>query len=446
MANHDSASTSIERRIGNSNPTDVGRGIIRLSQSDATLLGVQFGELLEIKSHTGEIAYAKCFYTHPSDETSLAGKAQVDNLTLRSIGIRTERIMDRYSIQISPGPKTTLATSVTLDQVVGEDGMLPDSKKVDTHWLSVMLEDRPLWKGAIFLIPVEGKMSLYRVTSVEPPVAIGTMLTKIAIAGDDSTKSESAITSKLFALRITVRFKKQAPDYETLAEILTTKKGFTRPPSKGRSVGMIVAARSDPDLMRLPQPDSFTPRPPIQFGRIQVYSYLPHEAVARTLTIGHNHAGNSFDDTDQLMRDLERGIPLIQEALVDDLHVDLMEDVESIELDATYRIQSGRDSRPVLNALDRLPDVLELSTLSGRKDINGGITLYPLMGRSDRSLSPKGLLEISIRSENVLNMNAGYHMSFRYGLFDLTSGIRLVLLSNGKAASIIKILEDSVKI
>ena len=420
----------------------MGRGIIRIIRNDANLLGAKFNDILEIKSQAGHVAYAKCYFIHPDDETTYAGQVQIDGITQMMLG------MERHgpffaSVEIAKAESLGTANSLALEPVIGEDGMPPDlEKKIDTRWLSVMLEDKPLWKGALIAVPLEGKMSLFRITSIDPSVAIGTMLTKVSLAGKEESSKEET-TSHLFGFNLVILFKRQIADYETLSAILL-KKGFTKPEPQ-RSVRAMMTRGIDPELSRTSQLNSTDmPPSPIQRGRIQVHPNISPDRSGNSLSIGHLHSGNPFEGTEELVNDIEKGLPLIQECLEKDLNVNLQTDVESMNLDVLYRTATGKDSRPVLKSLTLLPSTPELAQLVGRKEGNNGrIVLYPVT--MDRSLVPKGLIEITINSMNVINMRSDYDVRFEYGLADLSSAIPLVHSSASKAASIVQALEQAAE-
>ena len=154
-------------------------------------------DLIEIRSRDGKTAYAKCFFIHPDNEAVLSGRVQIDGMTLGDLGSRLGGL-DREVVTLTKGPRINLAASVTVEPVLGEDGIAPDVQKIDRHWLAVILEDRPLWKGALIPVPKGGKMILCRISSVEPSVSIGTMLTKISLVDENSVPAKKALASDLF--------------------------------------------------------------------------------------------------------------------------------------------------------------------------------------------------------------------------------------------------------
>lgn len=412
---------------------------MRLSKSDAALLGLEFGDLVKIRSFAGGTAYAKCAYIHPSEETTYSGKVQIETMTLNSIGIRPENL--HATVTISKVSKKDLATSVTVEPVYDPRAVEP--RKVDPRFVSIMLEDKPLWKGAVILVPREGKVEIYSVTSVEPPpVALGTMLTKVTMGGEKQTESsKSSPISKLYQFHLAIYFNREVADYEALAKVLTNR-GFTVPAGFRSATINSSLAGTDRDLMRHSPPDpSMRSPPPLQFGKIQVHGESATEPYGRVLRIG-SIVGNIHLENDTTLQDLERGLPLIAEVLEKDLHVDFQKDLETLELNVSYLVDTGKDSRPVLDSLKRLPNDLEVMRLYGRKDgSRGRIVLYPFPNISDRSLTPSGLVEIGVHPMNTINMTADYIADFKYERIPLSEVVRLVLSSAGKALSIVSILE-----
>ena len=347
--------------------------------------------------------------------------------------------LNREVIAISKGPKNSLATSATVEPVLGEDGIAPDVEKIDRHWLAVILEDKPLWKGALISVPAQGKMILFRINSVEPPVSIGTMLTKISLLDERNDPVKKAVTSNLLSFAVTILFKDRAPDYQTLSNILVSK-GFAVE-KEGKAIGFLATRGTDLDLMRMPNLDNRIVSPPaLQLGGISVQSEFS-DPVGRAIHIHSRHIISS-EESEKILQDLQRAIPLVEDALLKDLQVE--NDIESMELRVSYCVKTDRDSRPVLRKIQKLPDAPEIIQLSGRKEGDRRLILTAMASHQDRSLITKGLIEITIDSENAINMQAGYIVGFRYGLNDLASAVRLSLGSAGKAVIIIKILEESV--
>ncbi len=435
-AGNNQQSTSIRRTLGNTPPTDVGRGIIRMSRSDAERIGAHFGSIVEVKSESGARAYAKCSFIHPDEETSYSGQVQLDSIIQRSLlgmdalhGFRTPITITKLADEVE------LATSITLEQLPGEDGKIQE--KIDFHWLALWIEDKPVWKGSLIAVPSEGKMSLFRIVSVEPsPVALGTPLTKIKLQGADEGQAKSqAASSSLSGYGLNIQFRKGLHDFERLSEVLV-RKGFTRE-DRPRAVAFAVPAGVDPDLTRFPGRESMRlPHPTLHRG-----SMMLSDAGAGIM-IGHFRGmGGPSERSEEFVRDFEEGLPLIQEALEKELGMNLMDEklVESLNFDAFYRVSTGKDSRPVLKSLSTLPDVPELYQLIGRKEDNEGLVLYP--HTRDRSLQPKGLIQITIRAITTIGETAGYDVRFSYGLVDLASAIRLIHSSRRNAVTMIRSLE-----
>ena len=167
--------SSIKRTIAEVNPTDVGRGIVRISKADAKILAVDQGDLLELKSEkTKSPAFAKCFFIHPSNESSSSGIVQVDGLTRKMLGTNI-----RENLTIAKAERPIEAISVTLEPM---DGIIPES--LDEKWLRFVIEDKPLFKHGVVVVLFEDKGFFFKITSLEPSdrvVAVGTMLTRIVL-------------------------------------------------------------------------------------------------------------------------------------------------------------------------------------------------------------------------------------------------------------------------
>ena len=399
--------------------------------------------MLEIRTD-GSVssAYAKCFFIHPDEETSFSGRAQLDPAVQHSLLGMASSLAPQTPVYVSRVEgNVSLATSLSIERVQRTTELDESQQKaIDTHWLGLMIEDRLLWRGAFVAVPVQGKMSLFRVVSVEPaPVALGTLLTSIEIIGEDGKASaEIPATSSLFGYTLRIQFRRGLDDFDTLATALS-ERGFTREDIP-RSVGVAVPAGVDPDLLRLPRRDSIKLPYPTLIRGSMIVTHLEGG-----LMIGHFRGERGpFGRSSEFIQDLEQGIPLVQEALEKYLRLDLSEDggaVESMTFDVFYEVTTGRDSRGVLKSLSALPDVPELAQLVGRKDEGGRLILYPKT--RDRSLYPLGLLQLSIGAMNVTGGRAGYDVRFSYGLADLASAVRLAYSGARNSVSILRALEAS---
>jgi hypothetical protein len=166
----------IKRWVAEANAIDAGKNIARISKDDAYLLGVPFGGLVELQSTEGWSAYAKCYFIHPNDEGRLTGMIQIEGplrLLLR-IGLQ-------HVVAVTREDSVALANSVTLELM---DGPLPDRVGDAKKWLSLMIEEKPLWKDGIIFLSIGGKPYRVRVISAEPrdkQVLIGNSLTRIVL-------------------------------------------------------------------------------------------------------------------------------------------------------------------------------------------------------------------------------------------------------------------------
>lgn len=274
---------------------------------------------------------------------------------------------------------------------------------------------------------------------------MGTPRTKIVLPSMDEMAGKSG---QLFAFNLVVEFNRKVYDYDNLWRALE-KRGFSEkqwrfafnsavspdliPPSEVEAAAIESASLSQ----------SRRHLPNIRKGRIQILAY--EEDYGRTLHIGHGYDDSPFENSEELLKDMEEDIPLISQALVQDLGLNLKTDVKQIRFDTMYKVPGKKDSKFVLENAESFPlaGSPDLDHLRGSRGFDGEIVLHPvisiLSGEISKTLTPKGLINVKIRAFG----NKSYGVSFNYGLSEIEEFVRYVRSDSERSTLIVAALENA---
>jgi len=421
----------MKRRVADVNLADLGRGIARINRNDARLLGVSFGSLLELQTSRGndepKRAYVKCFFMRPRDEAFLADSIQINFATRLSLNVGMQDV-----IQISKGPSFDTASSVTVKLIKSN----PKDTLFSEDRLLEQIEDNPLWKDALLIVPDEDQSLRFQVISVvqsssnfTTPVCLGTSHTRIEFFYDkQSSRNE---IGQLFAFDLQMNFKRKVLDYDSLVKVLE-EKGFTRKEWRTGFSMMVGADLSKIGSLKLPP---ITHPPNIRWGRIQILA-TESGTIGTSVNVGHCYDYSPFEKPEKLLSDIETGLLVIKEALLSKFNLNLQTDVESIVLSLVYSVEvvKGKDPVAVLSAIDKIVDCTELSNLVGYRT-EEGLKLHPLT--KETSLEWGGLREITIKQGREIE----YLVDFSYRLSDLMSAANLARLNGKECVRLVSAIE-----
>jgi len=431
---------SLARFVAEARPIDVFRGVARICEEDSKILNLQPGDLLRMESPTGEVSYAKFSLLHQRDESMDPVKVQIDGIARDLLRVQISDTIFISKVEEHP----PFATAIELQPL---DGM-PENLEFDSDWLLSWIEDKPLWKGSVILLMLQDKPHRFQVTSVTPEsaeVCMGTPRTKIVLPSMDEMAGKSG---QLFAFNLVVEFNRKVYDYDNLWRALE-KRGFSEkqwrfafnsavspdliPPSEVEAAAIESASLSQ----------SRRHLPNIRKGRIQILAY--EEDYGRTLHIGHGYDDSPFENSEELLKDMEEDIPLISQALVQDLGLNLKTDVKQIRFDTMYKVPGKKDSKFVLENAESFPlaGSPDLDHLRGSRGFDGEIVLHPvisiLSGEISKTLTPKGLINVKIRAFG----NKSYGVSFNYGLSEIEEFVRYVRSDSERSTLIVAALENA---
>jgi hypothetical protein len=157
----------------------------------------------------------------------------------------------------------------------------------------------------------------------------------------------------------------------------------------------------------------------------------------RVIRVGHGYEKNPWEKPEELIHDIEEGIPLIKQALQSDLKINLEEEAREIRFDCMYKVPAKRDARTVIENSEKVPGFGQ--HLSGHRS-QEGIKLYPTMLQVgvEASLSPVGLVEITVTAMG----SDAYDVRFEYGLRDMLDFSSYLVKDSAKSAALIAALEQ----
>jgi len=134
---------------------DVGRSVIRLDFDSMRLIGASTGDVVEIQGEKRSVA--KCLPLYPSDEKK--GIIRIDGLTRTNVGITVGDTIQVRKIKVNPAEKIIISP-------------LDPMPEVDETYLSSVLENIPLTKDDIFMVPYFGGKLTFKVLRIVPNDAV----------------------------------------------------------------------------------------------------------------------------------------------------------------------------------------------------------------------------------------------------------------------------------